>query len=166
MNKFTYICCLVGLLFYSSFLLAAEKTTVMPGLWQIGSSMEMKGRVVMPFQSKTECYTLDDIKNGRMPLPWLEQTKEESGCKVLNKLQTDSVISWKQECEEESSFIAEDGSMIAKRYPTLRAKGNINYTRTSFIGSLYSEINYSGPKAVWVPTVNRFKGMRISSCKK
>jgi hypothetical protein len=166
MKRLTVIYYLTAMLFYSPFLMAEEQITVKPGLWKIGSSVEMKGRVVMPFQIKTECYTAEDIRNGRMPLPWLEQSREESGCKVFNKLQTGGVISWEQECEEESSVIAEDGSSIIRRYPTHRSKGSINYTSSSFEGSIHSEINYSGSRAVWVPSVNHFKGRRISSCRK
>ncbi|UCH82183.1 MAG: hypothetical protein JSW20_06000 [Nitrospiraceae bacterium] len=166
MKRLTVIYYLTAMLFYTPFLMAEEQITVKPGMWQIGSSMEMKGRVMMPFQSKTECYTLEDIRNGRMPLPWLNHLKEGTGCKVFNELRTGSVISWKQECEEESSFIDEDGSMIIKRYPTLRAYGSINYTSTSFEGSLHSEMNHSGPQAVWITSVSHFKGRRISSCRK
>ncbi len=120
------------------------------GLWEITTSMEMKG-MQMPFAMKpmthTQCITKQDVEKPEKTVP--QVSKENKDCTIKDYKVSGNHVTWKTVCTGKNA---------------MTSTGEITYSKgTSYEGSMTMDTAESAQHAMHM--VYHFKGKRIGDCK-
>ena len=129
---------------------AAASPNMKYGLWEITTSMEMKG-MPMPFAMKpmtqTQCISKKDVENPEKTVP--QTSKENKDCKIKDYKVAGNRVTWKTVCTGKNP---------------MTSTGEITYNQgTSYEGSMTMDTEGNAKKTMHM--VYHFKGKRIGDCK-
>ncbi|MCL4558751.1 MAG: DUF3617 domain-containing protein [Deltaproteobacteria bacterium] len=119
------------------------------GLWEITTSMEMKG-MPMPFAMKpvtnTQCITKKDVRDPEKTVP---KASKDKNCKVKDYKIAGDHVTWKMVC--------------TGKHP-MTSTGEMTYSNgTSYEGTMVMDTEGQGSNRVHM--TYHFKGKRIGDCK-
>ncbi len=128
----------------------AASPNMKEGLWEITTSMEMKG-MPMPFAMKpmtnTQCFTKKDLQDPEKTVP--KTSKKEENCKVQDYKVSGDHVTWKTVCTGKTN---------------MTSTGEMTYSQgTSYEGSMTMDTEGNAKNAMHM--VYHFKGKRIGDCK-
>lgn len=119
------------------------------GLWEMTTSMEMKG-MSMPFAMKpvtqTHCYTVKDVQDPDKTVP---KTKQDKDCTMKDYKVEGNHATWKVVCTGKNK---------------MTSTGEMTYSNgTSYTGSMTMDMEGNARNTMHM--VYHFKGKRIGNCK-
>ncbi len=128
----------------------AASPKMQDGLWEITTSMEMKG-MKMPFPMKpvtqTQCISKKDVQDPEKTVP--QASKENKDCKMKDYKVSGNHVTWKVECKG--------------KHPAT-STGEMTYSGgTSYEGTMTMETQEQGSHNMQM--TYHFKGKRIGDCK-
>lgn len=126
----------------------AASPNMQAGLWEITTSMEMKG-MQMPFAMKPmtqkQCITKKDLQDPDKTVP---KAKEDKDCKMQDYKVSGNHVTWKTVC-------------TGKQHMT--STGEMTYKGTSYEGSMTMDTEGNAKNTMHM--IYHFQGKRIGDCK-